>query len=225
MPAVYFKNKMLPLRKTNDNGLTLLSRNYTCYVNLANYKHLNSFGWYNRWKRPFIRRSTWLLYQHNKTEIIKNNLRKEEMLMRSGICPGMNYTGRQHRVRDSHGALCLGNEGFPSASLSVVLSSLSSPLLTFCGGPDACTGSSFYWLLTPHKFSSVHGPVCLVTIPTWMSCPNRIDFLSSSFINFWLGVQLHYNPVLVSAAQWSKPATCIHVVPSFWTPPPPIPPL
>lgn len=44
MPAVYFKNKMLPLRKTNDNGLTLLSRNYTCYVNLANYKHLNSFG-------------------------------------------------------------------------------------------------------------------------------------------------------------------------------------
>ena len=118
MPAVYFKNKMLPLRETNDNGLTLLSRNYTCYVNLANYKRLNSFGWYNRWKRPFIRRSTWLLYQHNKTEIIKNNLRKEEMLMRSGICPGMNYTGRQHRVRDSHRALCFGNEGFPSASLS-----------------------------------------------------------------------------------------------------------
>jgi len=84
------------------------------------------------------------LYQHNKTEIIKNNLRKEEMLMRSRICPGMNYTGRQHSVWDSHGALCLGNEGFPSASLSVVLSSLSSPFLTFCGGPDACTGSSFY---------------------------------------------------------------------------------
>lgn len=58
------------------------------------------------------------MYQHNKTEIIKNNLRKEEMLMRSGICPGMNYTGRQHRVRDSHRALCFGNEGFPSASLS-----------------------------------------------------------------------------------------------------------
>lgn len=93
MPAVYFKNKMLPLREINDNGLTLLSRNYTCYVNLANYKRLNSFGWYNRWKRPFIRRSTWRLYQHNKTEIIKNNLRKEEMLMSNGICPGLNIPG------------------------------------------------------------------------------------------------------------------------------------
>lgn len=150
MPAVYFKNKMLPLRETNDNGLTLLSRNYTCYVNLANYRRLNSFGWYNRWKRPFIRRSTWLLYQHNKTEIIKNNLRKEEMLMRSGICPGMNYTGRRHRVRDSHRALCFGNEGFPSASPS------GGPQFPFFSSP-----SYFLWrpwcrhrlqlLLTPNS--------------------------------------------------------------------------
>lgn len=111
-----FKNKMLPLRKINDSGLTLLSRNYTCYVNLANYKCcLNSFGCYNRQKRPFIRGSTWCLYLHNKTEIIKNDLRKEEMLMRNEctqewIMSGDTMEGDQHR------GLRLGHP-FPSASL------------------------------------------------------------------------------------------------------------
>jgi hypothetical protein len=93
-----FQIQNAPFRKINFNGLTLLSRNYTCYVNLANYKCLDSFGWYNKWKRPFIKRSTWHLCQRNETEIIKNNLRNEEMLMRNEVCSGMVYTRRQYGV-------------------------------------------------------------------------------------------------------------------------------
>ena len=141
MPAVYFKNKMLPLRKINDNGLTLLSRNYTCYVNLANYRCLNSFGWYNRWKRPFIR-NTWHRYQHNKTEIIKSNMRRAETLMEGSLPRNESYRETTWGMGSTRSAV--SGKATPLCSLS------SSPpptfLLAFPGWPQVGICSSFYWV-------------------------------------------------------------------------------
>lgn len=139
-----FQKQNVPLRKSNDNGWTLLSRNYTCYVNLANYKCLDSFGWYNRWKRPFIRRSTWRLYQHNKTKIIKHNPRKEKNVNEEWNLP------RNELYQETAWSVGLTLSASSWISISYDTSnslSLSSPpstlLLTFSVWAHACTCFSF----------------------------------------------------------------------------------
>lgn len=214
MPAACFKNKMLPLRKINDNSLTLLSRNYTCYVNLANYKCLNSFGWYNRWKRPFIRRSTWRLYQLNKTEIIKKkfkerwNVNEEWNVPRNELYQETTWrVGLTSSSQSPHAA----RPHLPSSHLPSYFSWMTS-----CMHLLWLLLTSASWELQHRPLAS--GPFHLLAISTWMPCRNLSSVCPNRFSYILCSSWTLYSNLTILVSSWLLPPTSYPVNHSFLFP-------